>query len=189
MRRVQIVATIAVLCLGGYAHAGLPQAHSNWHAFWHRFHLDAERNNAYPEPFRYADRQIVRSHWAPYIAKGWQVETTLTAHHFDPDTALLNSAGEDKLRWILTAAPEQRRAIFVVHGENERVTESRVDVVQQAVTRMLPSGPLPSVIRTYLEPAGITPTGEYQNNIWKKSYEGIQAPTLPAAAATGTGTP
>lgn len=183
MRRVLIVAMVTVACLHSYANAGVREAQSSWHAFWHRFHLDTERNNVWPEPFRYADRQSVKSHWTPYIAKGWQVETTLTQHHFDPESMMLNTAGEAKLRWILTAAPEQRRTIFVLHGETPNITETRVDVVQQAVTRMLPSGPLPAVVRTYVEPGGMTPSGDYQNNIWKKSYEGIKPPVLPAGTA------
>lgn len=189
MPRVQF--TIALVFVGfvsSLANAGAPQIKSHWSRFWHQTHLDWERNNAWPEPFRHMDRQALRNSWTPYVNKGWQIETTLTARHFNAETQALNSAGEAKVRWIATSAPNQRRTIFVVRGESQDVTETRVDIVQQAVTRVLPTGTMPAVVRTYRDPSGIIPSGDYQNQIWKKAMSGIREPVLPGAAGGG-GTP
>ncbi len=190
MRRMQLVLSLAVAAsCCGYAQAGWPEFKAHIHAFMSRSKLDFERNHAWPEPFRYADRMAVRDHWTPYVNRGWQIENTLTSYHFDDDTLALNAAGQSKLYWIMTNAPPERRMIFVVQDRDGRVTESRVDLVQQAVTQLTPSGSLPAVIRTTLEPTGIVHTGDYQDRLYKSVRENAIVPSMQASgggASTGS---
>src|SRR5688500_17555213 len=54
-----------MLILGGFAAAVLTvsSAHADWHEFWHRVGVDFHRNNAWPEPFLSADRQVTREYF------------------------------------------------------------------------------------------------------------------------------
>lgn len=178
MRRERFVWLVALaslfLCVGS--------ARADWHAFWNRVHLDWHRNNAWPEPFQTLDRQTTWSHIMAYEVKGWQMENTLTDAHFDPETQAITSAGQAKLWWIITQQPIERRTVFVLLNQDERTTSIRVDSVQQAITRFLPHGPLPQVVRTSEAP--ITMPGSYAGDIFTKANESRPAPVLPAASTS-----
>ena len=50
--------------------------------------------------------------------------------HFEPGTGQLTEAGRLKVRWILTAGPEQHRLIYVHTADNNQETAARVAAVQ-----------------------------------------------------------
>ena len=58
----------------------------------HAVARDFARNNHWPEPFMYQDRDAVVRPFAVMIAKGWQVQNTLSEHHFQPDNSRLADA-------------------------------------------------------------------------------------------------
>ncbi len=182
--KCQVLAWLTVLMLAGTSAAQMHHAQSRWDAFWHRFWLDAHRNNAYPEPFRYADRQILYSAWTPYIARGWQMETTISDQHFEKETGKLTVAGKAKVKWIATQAPQQHRTIYVVRGATEEETDKRIDHVQRWAATVAPAVELPGVVQSDVAPVPTRMNGLYTNEIWKKSEESIAPPVLPAATAT-----
>ncbi len=161
-------------------------AQAGWRDFWFRVHVDRHRNNAWPEPFQTMDRQSVAAAFAPMSAAGWQVQNTMTEHDFDANTGQLTRAGASKLRWIATQAPPQRRTVFVLRGDSEDQTAWRIDTVQQMLTRFVPDGPLPEVVRTNDAPHGAN--GGQTYDVWTKFQQVQPQPKLPEAAGLGGGT-
>ena len=98
--RVTLLACLTTLLAVTSAPAG-------WHEFWDRVHLDFHRNNCWDEPFTTADRRSVRAPFTAMIHSGWRSQNTLGQHYFDRETNVLNEAGEQKLFWIVTNAPNR----------------------------------------------------------------------------------
>jgi len=146
---------------------------------YHEFHRTYHRNNHWPEPFIYPDRDAVVRPFAVMIAKGWQVQNTLSEHHFLPDNSRLASAGAHKLQLILTDPVAQRRMIFVEVGNTPQETMARIAAVRASAVGILPPG---ADVAVY--PSTI------QNRAWSgpevvgvhASYSGSRKPAvLPAA--------
>ncbi len=186
MRRVHLILclTFVLTTVAGTCRAEGPNW---WHSFWGRVKVDFHRNNAFPEPFRYHDRQIVRTAYDPYIARGWQIENTLSHFDFDAESGELTAGGQAKILWIATQAPPQRRTIFVLRGSTLDATEGRVDRVQQAVASMLPASAMPAVVRSDIGPGGLNAKGYYVNEMWTKNKAAVPSPVLSAASASSSG--
>jgi hypothetical protein len=177
-RRLLLSFLTVLMISGGTARAG-------WCEFWYRAKLDYQRVNAWPEPFRSDDRQLVP---APFIImkdKGWQLENTITDFHFDAETQQLTRAGELKLHNILNTAPLHRRTVFVLNGHNPQATAVRVGSVQNSLSRMIFDGPPPAVVQTHVAPRGWP--AEYVDDITRKAQSSRPAPILPASAAGSGG--
>ena len=148
--------------------------------FWHRFGRSFKRMNHYPEPFNLIDREAARAPFQVMVCNGWQLQNTLGDHYFDPHTNRLTHAGENKVRWIATQAPEQFRTLYVLRGRSSESTAIRVDSVQQQVARVVPGGPMPAVVETGIAQRG-TP-GHYVDDIYRKAQASQPVPVLPAAS-------
>jgi len=173
MRRSVAFLTIIVASL-----AGSQSARADWNSFWHGVHVDFHRMNAWPCPFNAPNRAAVRNHWGAMTQKGWQLQNTLSHHHFDPDTQKLTHAGELKLRAIATVSPPQHRSVFVLRGAQPEVTAKRMEQVQEKLAGMIQGQPL-AVLETSVEPRGRS--GEYINTVHLKSQNAIPIPVLPPA--------
>lgn len=168
---------LAVFCMPLVAQAG-------WSEFWERFHLDANRNGCWPDPFRGQDREALR---APFIImkdNGWRFETTLPEALFHPETQALNRAGEIKVRRIIAYAPPNRRTIFVQRSERNDITDARVQSVQAFIDKIGVRGAMPAVMPTDVDPTNSS--GDYFDQIDRKARDTVAEPRLPAAA-TGNG--
>ncbi len=159
-----------------------PAAAAGWHEFWHRTHVDFHRNNAWPEPFQTADRNLVREPFCIQVDNGWKVQNTIGSILFNPETQQLNTAGDLLVRWIVTQAPIHRRAVFVVKGENADITRARVDSVNAAVARYA-AGPICPVMLTTTEPTGWP--ASYIDSITQQFNSTIPSPRLPAGSDGG----
>lgn len=179
MRR-QIIGLGIALALGCSA----TTAYAEW-TFFHRFWLDATRNNVWPEPFRTADRQLVRSHFEIMANNGWRLQNTIGDSLFDPDTDILNRAGELKVKWILTQNPEHRRIVFVLRAENEIETQARLESVQVYVSRLFPAGELPCIEFTDRDVPGVP--AQYLDDVDTAYRKTIPQPRLPAMQNVGGG--
>src|SRR5438046_1629053 len=103
----------ALLVLGIVSTAAAP-AQAQWFGdFFHRSGQDFKRNNSWPQPFIAPDREAVCLPFDLMERNGWRKQTMICDYHFENDTARLTSAGEMKVRWILTQAPVQRRIVYV----------------------------------------------------------------------------
>lgn len=175
------LAAAALAMAAGQVHA---QHHSGWDSFWHRTGVDYHRMNAFPEPFIYADRAATREPFRIMVANGWQLQNTLGSHYFHPETQQLTRAGEMKVAWIATQAPQQYRTVHVLRGSNPEATSVRVDSVQQTVARVVTNGPLPAVVETGVELNGRP--GEYVDDTYRKAQSSLPAPVLPTASGGGS---
>ncbi len=171
-----IAVVMTCLLTAGSVHAG-------WHEFWDRFHLDAHRNNCWPEPFSSIDRRAAQAPFAAMVGSGWRTQNTLSQHYFDRETQQLNEAGERKLYWILSNAPEPYRTVFVAESYQSDESRKRIDSVQQTLARLLPTEPLPPVVATKLEPRGWP--AEYIDTIDRKVQATVPDPRLPTFQAAG----
>lgn len=159
-------------------------ADAGWNEFWHRSKVDWHRNNAWPEPFQTADRAAAREPFAIMVNNGWRMQNTIGTFLFD-DTHQLNRAGEMKLKWIVTQAPQHRRAVFVLQADSPQETAARVESVQRAISRIVPDGALPPVMLTDTEPDG--GSGQYFDAINRALESSMPAPRLPASGSSSAG--
>lgn len=88
--------------------------------------IGRQQNEMWPYPYVCPDREWVAAPFETMTYNGWRQQNLLGAHHFDEETNHLTRAGELKVRWILTQAPEQRRQVFVERAVDPAVTEQRL---------------------------------------------------------------
>lgn len=88
----------------------------------------------------------------------------------------LTDAGRSKIEWIVTQAPEQRRAIFVKKAGTDADTASRIESVQLAVSELVPVGPLPEIQPTDIEPP--LSSGQYQTVVNRALINSTPRPRL-----------
>ena len=153
-----------LLIVAGIATAARAQDEDD--GFWHRVKIGWHRNDEWPQPFIAADRSYAVSPFAVMIANGWQRQNLVGYNYFDEGAKRLNSAGIDRIRFILRQAPVEHRVIFVERDLNDDVTNRRVDAVQEAIATLLPKGPMPEVVVSNMVTEGRSAeivTGEYKN--------------------------
>ena len=152
---------------------------------WCSMSKDFKRNNCWPRPFVWEDRQAVRAPFIVMTNKGWQRENTLGKYHFDNQTGQLNEPGRRRTYWIVTQEIPGRRAIFVHRDMKPEVTLARIDSVQQWVAQIVPHGELPPVLETNL-PAPGRPAEEV-DRIRIEYLKNMPPPVLPANTSMDTG--
>ncbi len=146
---------------------------------------DFKRNNCWPRPFVWADRQATRAPFVVMVNKGWQRENTLGEYHFDRDTGKLNEPGCLRVRWIVTQEIPGRRSIFVQRDIRPEMTIARVDSVQQWAAQIVPHGDLPPVLETNLAAPGRS--AEEVDRIRVDWLESMPPPRLPANESMDSG--
>ena len=120
----------------------------------HQAGIDYARNVAWPQPFRGADANSVIAPFDVMRDNGWRENNTLGTGLFSTQQAL-NEAGAIKVQWIVTQAPQNQRIVYVKAGNTEQETNARVESVQLAVSQLIPSGPLPQILVTEIEPEAL----------------------------------
>lgn len=110
----------------------------------------------WPYPHSCEDQGSVRAALNMQASNGWVENTTLFAHHFNPDTNQLNSAGMAHLEYILFRVPGQYRTAFVQMSGSAQNDQQRVANVQASAGH-LSDGNLPPIAlrraRAYGAPA------------------------------------
>jgi hypothetical protein len=147
------------------------------------YYRNVRRNNAWPEPFNFADRNAVQAPFATMIAKGWRMQNILGSYHFETDTAHLSGAGMLKIRAILLDGPPHQKAIYVERGETAAETAARIAAVRSAAMEYLPSGLEPEVYETVHPPRGRN--ADYIYDIEQKYRSSIPPPRLPELDTSG----
>jgi hypothetical protein len=178
MRRTYLTAwtSFALLTLGSVSLAG---------DFWDRANIDWHRNNMWPQPFVVADRIAVCEPFAIQANNGWRLQNTIGDAYFDPNNQELTVAGQSKVKWIVQQAPLSRRAVFVLVNEDQDATKSRVNSVQQAVSRFTIKGPPAEVQLTDRDVTG--GSGEYYDSVDRALKGSVPVPRLPARASGNGG--
>ena len=139
---------------------------------------DVKRRQCWPEPFVGPDRATVRSPFAIQVANGWRRQNMLGEFHFEPGSEQLTEAGRLKVRWILTACPQQHRLIYVHIGQTDAETSTRIATVQKLAAQITPNN-VPPVMSTSIADDG-WPADEVEL-IGRKFQATMPAPRLPSS--------
>ncbi len=159
------------------------EARADWHSFWDRVHLDFHRMNCWPEPFQAVDRQVTAAPVVAMMNNGWRMQNTITDQLFDLETQELTSAGELKLRYILTQHPSHRRTVYVLRGDNPQATAARLASVEQMVGGLAGDNARPDVMLTNFAPEG--GSGRYYDRVLKGYESTTPSPRLPQMTSEG----
>ena len=176
-----IACTVVVTVILGWADS--TWAHNPFHClatFCHNVHRDWKRNNCWPEPFVCPDRQLVREPFITMVANGWQRQNTLSDDYFQPGTHVLTPAGKNKVRWILTEAPENHRILYVYRAIRPEDTAKRISEVQKLAQQFMPEGEPPTVLQTNIRAKGWP--AQQVDHVNRKFIETMPPPRLPAAS-------
>jgi hypothetical protein len=155
-----------------------------WNQFWQRCQVDFYRNNTWPEPFLSADKMAVRTPYCIQTDNGWKMQNTIGTFLFDSETQRINQAGDLLVKWIVTQAPLNRRAVFVLKADTADATNARVQSVQATVAKYT-GGHICPVLLTDTEPAGWS--ASYIDSITQQFNATIPSPRLPPKQSSGGG--
>jgi hypothetical protein len=151
-------------------------------SFFNSIAKDVKRRQCWPAPFAAADRVAVRAPFALMVNNGWRRQNMLGEFHFEQGTGQLTEAGRLRVRWILTAGPEQHRLIYVHTADNDSETSARMAAVQQLASQISPYR-LPPVQATSIPDEGWPAS---QVDAIDRKYMSTQpTPRLPAAVVGG----
>jgi hypothetical protein len=143
------------------------------------------RNARWPMPFRAQDVTAVTSFFDIQRENGWRMHNTVGHAMFDPRTNCLTQAGKNHILSILRDNPAERKVVFVLQGQNQQHTATRVQSTELAISEVLPVGDLPPVYVTDRDAPGSS--GAYQNSIMQAMRSSIPAPRLTSSANNSSG--
>jgi hypothetical protein len=162
---------------GGYGYYGT----APWDQGAHYMRTGCNQNYLWPWPYVCADRVAVREPFCMMVDNGWRRQNLLGPHHFNANSTELTSAGELRVRWILTQAPAERRGIFVERDITPKVTEQRLATVRQFAAQ-LADADTPQVSDTHLisegRPAAVVDATQ------TRFLESMPPPVLPTVAGS-----
>ncbi|MEL6897646.1 MAG: hypothetical protein AAFP90_16220 [Planctomycetota bacterium] len=164
---------------------GCTSARADWHSFWHNFHLQRHRVNAWPQPFSHAAAVQTAAPFEVMKQNGWRAHNTLGHELFRPADGVLLAAGRKRIEWIARHAPVQRRVVYVLQGENQEETQDRVENVRQLIAKMEVTGVQPQVLVTDIQPRSTS--GARISIINNQAANSMVAPALPNATSGGAG--
>ncbi|MCI0332786.1 MAG: hypothetical protein L0228_06145 [Planctomycetes bacterium] len=143
-------------------------------------------NRNWPWPYVCADRIAVREPFSLMVNNGWRRQNLLGPHHFDASAGKLTTAGELRVRWIMTQAPGERRTIFIERDVDPAVTADRLATARDYASQVVTDDQTPQVMETHLISEGRPASVVDATNV--RFQESMPPPTLPAATASvGTG--
>lgn len=169
------VAGIAILSCASTASAQYPEEGEQ--SFIQRFRTDYYRNKMWPIPFRQDDARSTLSYFDLQRDNGWKLHNTIGASMFNAKTGQLTDSGVAHVRWIVARAPQARRVVFVLQGDSQRITASRVESTQLAISQLVPVGPLPQIYLTDRDAPGSS--GDYQTAVYRALTTSVPNPRLP----------
>jgi hypothetical protein len=175
MRRT-LTAALALVVVAGLAESVLAVFFDDA-AYYEKHNFCA--NHQWPWPYPPADRIAVHEPFCQMIENGWRRQNLLGAHHFNPNTNELTTAGELRVQWIMTQAPPDRRSIFIERTLNGDANARRLAVVRDYATKVSLDGQMPQVEETYLVSEGRPASVVDATNV--NFMKSMPAPVLPAA--------
>lgn len=108
------------------------------------------KNVLWPYPDICPDRGHVRAPFNLMVQNGWRRQNLLGEHHFSATTGELTTAGQLKVHWVMTQAPEQYRQVFVERSLDPEVTAKRVAAARAYAAEVALDGQTPMVRDTHL---------------------------------------
>jgi hypothetical protein len=113
------------------------------------------------------------------INNGWRRQNLLGPHHFDSKADHLTTAGELRVQWIMTQAPEARRTIFIERDIDPAVTAQRLATARDYAAQLTAGGQPPQLMETHLISEGRPASVVDATNV--RFQESMPPPVLPAA--------
>ena len=167
-RTISSFATLGLLVLM------VSPSNAGWPELKHAMGRDYARNNSWPQPFRGMDANSVVAPFEIMRNNGWREHNTVGGALFAKQG--LSEAGQLKVEWIVTQAPQNQRIVYVKSGRTSEETAARVESVQLAVSQLIPTGPLPQILVTEIEPT--TSSGAYQTRVSRAIDNSTPVPRL-----------
>jgi hypothetical protein len=181
MRRILIAATIIAVTA-----SCVPSIQGAWFDSTKRYiRRGYHRNQAWPWPFMCPDRVAAREPFCIMVDNGWRRQNLLGPHHFNADGDKLTTAGELRVRWIMTQAPPDRRSIFIERSVEPELTAQRLATARDFAAQVALDGQMPEVFETHLLSEGRPASVVDATNV--RFQESLPPPVLPASAYGGTG--
>jgi hypothetical protein len=144
------------------------------------------RNVLWPWPYVCPDRIAVREPFCIMINNGWRRQNLLGPHHFNADATKLTTAGELRLRWIMTQAPPERRGIFVERAVEPEITAQRLVTAREYAAQITSDAGGPQLYETHLLSEGRPASVVDATNV--RFQESMPPPMLPSPTVnTATG--
>jgi hypothetical protein len=159
---------------------------------WNSIVRDVKRRQCWPDPFQCPDRAAVRAPFCAMVANGWRKQNLLGDFHFEPQNGQLTESGRLKVQWILTACPEQHRAVFVRTAGTREETAARVAAVQQLAAQLASDEVAPMAPATPVMTTSISDDGwpaVRVDLIARKLLSSTPIPRLPDVASPMGGAP
>ncbi len=178
---------MGVSCLCGFvgSECFFPgEAKADWHSFRKGLHVAYARTQAWPQPFTDVDARHTTAPFDAMKHNGWRLHNTLGTELFRDSDAALVSAGHNRVRWIVSQAPGERRVIYVLRGRTPQETEARLASVRQSIAALNTPGAPPQLVVTDIEPT--TASGAWATQINRDWMEALPEPKLPGTSATGS---
>ena len=163
---------------------GSTSAFADARELWHNMHVGLHRNNAWPDPFNEVDAMQVVAPFETMKRNGWRLYNTMGHELFRQGDGALLAAGNNRVRWIATQAPQSRRQVFVLRGRTEAETQARVASVRETLASITNAGPSPTVMVTDIEAP--TSSGAVATQINRMWMQQMPPPKLPTTSAAGT---
>ncbi len=174
---------VLVFVLSMFSAVPRAQAQFTWfHVAKDSVVTDFKRNNCWPDPFICPDRATVRAPFNVMVRNGWQLQNTISQHHFDEESGELTVSGQNKIYWILNHAPKQHRTVYVQMSREPTVTAQRLQAVHALAQRYAAPGLIAQVEPTMNEPPGWN--AEQVGYVNRAFLESAPAPQLPAATSS-----
>jgi len=145
---------------------------------------DFARNQAWPKPFKCADRQLYFSIWEPMLERGFRTNCLLTDRHFDADTNNLNQAGIAKVAGIYKNAPTAQKVALVQNLGNQAVVDARLNSLRSTIDQWYGSGAFTEVAATEIFPTQFS--GARVHALQTLSSDETPVPAIPVATGTGS---
>jgi hypothetical protein len=143
------------------------------------------RNEAWPWPYICPDRVAVREPFCMMVDNGWRRQNLLGPHHFHAETNKLTTAGELRVRWVMTQAPPNRRSLFIERSIEPAITAERVAVVREYAAQVAVNGQVAQVTDTHLLSEGRPASVVDATNV--RFQESLPPPILPPTSYSSAG--
>ena len=180
MRQTLIAAAFAVVVLAPAVRVGAVCMDDTASYVKHGYYV----NKQWPWPYVCPDRIAVREPFCIMVNNGWRRENLLGAHHFNPDTNQLTSAGQLRVQWIMTQAPPDHRNIYVERALESNVNAQRMVSVRDYATKVSIDGREPQIAQTTIQFEGRPAAVVDMTNT--KFLQAMPAPVLPAAQSASS---
>ena len=151
--------------------------------FFHKMHVDLYRNNAWPDPFNELDAMHVVAPFEVMKNNGWRLNNTIGNNLFREGDVALKAAGNNRVAWIASQAPANRKVVYVLRGRSDKETQQRMASVRETLASTH-NGHNVQVLVTQREPT--YSSGAWATQINRAWLEGLPEPKLPSTSAAGT---